>query len=253
MGVVFLPGLRKSGLLQAPDQPCMIDPGGTETMFEELLKSLAPAKILPYDLADIPLPMLDLGMDNKQLEVLDLSDTRAFITYVDQQLSTYSTSVALGAYDEDRIIYRRSSLFDAKQPRSIHIGIDIWTKEGTSVIAPVDGEVHSFQDNRAYGDYGPTVILRHTTEGVTWHTLYGHLSRSTLPRLSEGMKIPRETVFAWVGTPEENGQWPSHLHFQIIRDMEGRRGDYPGVCTQADRRHYLSNCPDPLLLLGLQV
>jgi hypothetical protein len=33
--------------------------------------------------------------------------------------------------------------------------------------------------------------------------------------------------------------------------MEGRKGDYPGVCKYSERKKYLANCPDPDLILGM--
>jgi len=36
---------------------------------------------------------------------------------------------------------------------------------------------------------------------------------------------------------------------QLIFDMEGKEGDYPGVCRFSEREVYLHNCPDPGLLL----
>jgi hypothetical protein len=54
----------------------------------------------------------------------------------------------------------------------------------------------------------------------------------------------------------ENGQWPPHLHFQIVVDMEipiaiGRKGDYPGVCKLSEKEKYLNNCPNPDLILQM--
>jgi hypothetical protein len=37
----------------------------------------------------------------------------------------------------------------------------------------------------------------------------------------------------------------------VIIDMEGRKGDYPGVCAPSEKEKYLNNCPDPELLLNL--
>jgi len=48
-----------------------------------------------------------------------------------------------------------------------------------------------------------------------------------------------------LGKPDENGGWPPHLHFQLIRDMQGFVGDYPGVCAKQDLTFYANNCPDP--------
>jgi len=61
----------------------------------------------------------------------------------------------------------------------------------------------------------------------------------------------------------ENGQWPPHLHFQVVVDMEvpalpasrqgaiGRKGDYPGVCRLPEKERFLNNCPDPDLILQM--
>lgn len=53
------------------------------------------------------------------------------------------------------------------------------------------------------------------------------------------------------GEPAENGDWPPHLHFQVIHDMEFKKGDYPGVCSISERERYLKNCPDPDLILKM--
>jgi hypothetical protein len=47
------------------------------------------------------------------------------------------------------------------------------------------------------------------------------------------------------GLPTENGGWPPHLHFQLIRDIQHYHGDYPGVCAKRDVDFYACNCPDP--------
>jgi hypothetical protein len=51
--------------------------------------------------------------------------------------------------------------------------------------------------------------------------------------------------------PQENGQWPPHLHFQVIIDMEFKKGDYPGVCKLNEKEKYLRNCPNPDLILQM--
>ena len=50
---------------------------------------------------------------------------------------------------------------------------------------------------------------------------------------------------------KENGDYPPHLHFQIILDIENFYGDYPGVCSENDLKYYSQNCPDPNLVLKL--
>jgi murein DD-endopeptidase MepM/ murein hydrolase activator NlpD len=133
----------------------------------------------------------------------------------------------------------------------LHLGIDIWGKPYTKVMSPLDGIVHSFAFNNAFGDYGATIILTHNLEGQTFYTLYGHLSLNSIKNIQEGDRIKKGDVFTEFGIPFENGQWPPHLHFQLVIDMEGKKGDYPGVCKFSEREKYLANCPDPDLILQM--
>jgi hypothetical protein len=121
--------------------------------------------------------------------------------------------------------------------------MDFWTTAGTPVFAPLAGEVHSFQINEGSGNYGPTIILYHPTEKS--YSLYGHLANDDLKNLKVGDVIAAGQLLCHLGNPSENGGWPPHLHFQLIRDMQGMEGDYPGVCSKRDIDFYANNCPDP--------
>jgi murein DD-endopeptidase MepM/ murein hydrolase activator NlpD len=138
------------------------------------------------------------------------------------------------------------------EPRRLHLGIDIWGPAGTKVMSPLDGIVHSFNFNNNDSDYGTTIILSHNLEGRGFHTLYGHLSLNSIKNLSEGRNIRKGEVIAEFGMRFENGNWPSHLHFQVIENMSDWKGDYPGVCRFSEKQQWLDNCPDPDLILQLQ-
>ncbi|MDX5436120.1 MAG: peptidoglycan DD-metalloendopeptidase family protein, partial [Pontibacter sp.] len=184
------------------------------------------------------------------LQQTDLKDTADFARAVNQMLQQKGANAGVGGYLEDRFIYRRSSHFIASSDsRNLHLGIDVWLAAGTAVFTPLEATVHSFQDNNNFGDYGPTIILEHELEGVTFYTLYGHLSRTSLEGLQEGQRFARGAKIAEVGPYPENGDWPPHLHFQIMCSMEGKRGDFPGVAMAAERSKYEALCPDPNLIL----
>jgi len=138
------------------------------------------------------------------------------------------------------------------EPRRLHLGVDIWGPAGTKVMAPLDSIVHSFAFNNNDSDYGATLILSHNLEGVSFHTLYGHLSLNSIKNLYEGQRIQKGEVVAEFGMRFENGNWPPHLHFQVVENMGDWRGDYPGVCRYSEREKWLDNCPDPNLILQLQ-
>jgi murein DD-endopeptidase MepM/ murein hydrolase activator NlpD len=157
-----------------------------------------------------------------------------------------------GGYDEDRAIYGGEAFTSGDEPRTLHLGLDIAAPAGTDVFAPLAGMVHSFQDNAAPFDYGPTIILEHTVaKDVTFHTLYGHLSRESLEGLHVGRIFSAGQRLATLGTPQVNGNWPPHLHFQLILDIGECLGDFPGVFRKSQRDTWTLVCPDPRPLLGI--
>jgi murein DD-endopeptidase MepM/ murein hydrolase activator NlpD len=170
--------------------------------------------------------------------------------YIQEYLNGHNASAAFGGYNEKRALYRRSAIFnDEGEERDIHIGLDIWTKAGTRVLAPVGGTVHSFGYNAGVGNYGPTIILEHKTGNLTFYTLYGHLSVASIENLEIGDVFKRGDAIGTLGVPSENGDYAPHLHFQLIADIGDAFGDYPGVSSRSDLAFYLENCPDPNLFL----
>jgi peptidoglycan LD-endopeptidase LytH len=198
---------------------------------------------------------LDFTGNNKELNDDMLNDTKTFIDYISRKLTGANARYGMGGYAEHRMIYNGRKVFNAKEPgeepRSLHLGTDIWSKPHTPVMAPLNGLVHSFAFNNNPGDYGATIILTHHLEGHSFYTLYGHLSLSSIKNLWEGNSIEKGDIFAEFGIPAENGHWPPHLHFQIITDPGEWKGDYPGVCKFSEREKYLTNCPDADLILQM--
>jgi murein DD-endopeptidase MepM/ murein hydrolase activator NlpD len=211
--------------------------------------------VVPFSPRKDKLVSLDLSVNNDALTEEIYTSTNEFGKWVDKQINQSSALYALGGYNEHRKIYNRSRVFDSaidnEEPRRLHLGTDIWGKCNTPVFAPMNGVVHSFAFNNNFGDYGATIILSHYLDGNSFFTLYGHLSLNSIKNLQEGYLIKKGEVFAEFGMQFENGNWPPHLHFQIITDLEGWKGDYPGVCKFSERSTYLSNCPDPDLILQM--
>jgi peptidoglycan LD-endopeptidase LytH len=197
--------------------------------------------------------VFDFTKENSQLADVTIQDIHNFSGYIRSALQKAGRTMGAGGYAEDRVLYFSDLFANGGEPRTVHLGIDVWLPAGTAVYSPLAATVHSFQDNHRLLDYGPTIILEHVLDGVKFFTLYGHLSRSSLTGLAEGMEIKKGQQIATLGNPNENVGWPPHLHFQIISDMLGKKGDFPGVAAVSEQEYYLGLCPDPNLILGFDI
>ena len=92
-------------------------------------------------------------------------------------------------------------------------------KLGNYITNFINAVVHSFKNNMNHGDYGPTIILEHKITGVTFYTLYGHLSLKSIQNLEIGKRFKQGEKIATLGDASINGDYPPHLHFQIIIEI----------------------------------
>jgi murein DD-endopeptidase MepM/ murein hydrolase activator NlpD len=212
--------------------------------------------VVPFDKERDGFLALDLSAANKEFSGDMLDDIQVFSGYINDLLLKNNVKYGIGGYGELRDVYSKSHVFDGavpgEEPRRFHLGTDIWGKPNTAVMSPVEGIVHSYAFNNAKGDYGATIILSHHIAGISFHTLYGHLSLNSIKDLQPGERVGKGDIIAEFGIPAENGQWPPHLHFQVILDMHSRQGDYPGVCKYSEREKWLGNSPDPEIILQLE-
>ena len=198
---------------------------------------------------------IDLSVKNKELLNFDTSSSKEWENYITSYLKRRNSAIAFGGYLEKRNLYDRSDYFKnsiENEQRNIHLGIDLWCVANTKVLAVLDGVVHSFKNNNNYGDYGPTIILKHTFIGQEFYTLYGHLSMCSIDKLTIGKEILQGDIIGYLGDSKVNGDYAAHLHFQIIRDIAQNFGDYPGVSSKKNIEKFKMNCPDPNLLLKLK-
>lgn len=157
---------------------------------------------------------------------------------------------AYGGYIEHRWFYQRGKQFTAQSNRTLHLGVDVWAKANTKIYSPLNAKVHSFKNNTEFSDYGPTIILELSeTIAEAKYLLVGHLAESSLHDLFVGKQFKKGEAFAALGAYEENGAWPPHVHVQLIKNLEGKEGDYFGVCSPAEEAFYAENCPNAMAVL----
>ncbi len=185
-----------------------------------------------------------------------MTDAEALALGAGQGEALHAGATWLGRYAEPRLLYtdRAFALGSHKgsDRRTVHLGVDVFMPAGTAVHAPFDGVVEVLEYREQHLDYGGMVILRHTpADGVSFATLYGHLSRDSVARLVTGTRLAKGEAFATLGDPTENGGWDPHLHLQVALITELLGEDWPGVADPDDLAFWSALCPNPAALLNL--
>jgi 4-aminobutyrate aminotransferase-like enzyme/Ser/Thr protein kinase RdoA (MazF antagonist) len=215
------------------------------------------ASILDCDLRKEPSVVLDLSVGSTLLGADPCaSETPNLVAAISTEMKKSGVRIAIGRYDEPRLLYNAPQFGASKNPtderRTIHLGVDLFVEQGADLHALLAGTVHLLANNAVPLDYGPLVVLKHSTDsGDEFFTLYGHLAESTLNKLRVGQQVAQGEVFAQVGDVHENGGWAPHVHFQIILDMLDRDRDFPGVARASEWALWKTLSPDPNLLLQI--
>lgn len=136
-----------------------------------------------------------------------------------------------------------------KNMRNVHMGIDIWAPAGEPVFSALDAIVAYTAFHDEDGNYGATVVLKHSVGSDDLFALYGHLSLASLNHTKPGKKLSAGALVGWLGEPRENGNWHPHLHFQLSRTDPGE-ADMPGVVSDQSREQAKQLYPDPEKVLG---
>ena len=71
------------------------------------------------------------------------------------------------------------------------------------------------------------------------------MSSGCLDTLELGQQVKSGEQIAAVGRPPENGNWPPHLHLQLILDLLGLDADYPGVARASQQDLWCALSPSP--------
>jgi len=198
--------------------------------------------------------VLDFSATSSDAALIASLDGPGFDSYCEHRIAEEKADFGVGRYGEDRTIYKGEA-FATPSParRSVHLGIDIFAPAGEPVHAPLDGTVAFYHDDAVDYGFGPTVLLEHVTDaGDRFWTLYGHLSREGAASLEPGQKIARGAAFATFGARAENGNWPPHLHFQIVTDHLGLEARMHGVGVGRDWQVWRAISPDPNVILGIR-
>lgn len=181
----------------------------------------------------------------------DFNDLDFFQYKINKLQTKNPNKIIAEGYLEPRPIYTSSS-YDkignyGRESRTIHLGIDFWLPEKTPVHALLNGEVIIVTNDAGYKEYGGLIVLKHEVNKLEFYTLYGHLSIESITKLKIGDTIKKDEEIGKLGNTIENGNWASHLHFQIMLSLLDYKNDFPGVVYHNQIDVWKSICPNPNL------
>jgi 4-aminobutyrate aminotransferase-like enzyme/Ser/Thr protein kinase RdoA (MazF antagonist) len=186
----------------------------------------------------------------------DFNDLDMFQFKIDTLQTKHPNKIIAGGYLEPRAIYT-SSAYDkignhGKESRTIHLGIDFWLPAHTHVHALFDGVVVTAINDAGDKEYGGLIILKHSVDDFEFFTLYGHNTVSSVLEHKIGDTIKKGQKISELGNYPENGNWATHLHFQIMLSLLDYKIDFPGVAYYNQIEAWKGICPDPNLLFNIE-
>jgi len=105
----------------------------------------------------------------------------------------------------------------ARDGARVHYALDILAKRGTPVLAADDGRVLHIGTNPLGGN-----VIWTADPSQRFAFYYAHLDRYA-KGLHDGQQISRGDVIGYVGTSGNAPKDTPHLHFQVVRIVNGKR------------------------------
>jgi len=199
--------------------------------------------------------LLDLSISSRWMGLQSESDDLDYVQYKISKLQDQQPDqIIAGGYLEPRPLYTTTAYDkmgnNGTESRTIHLGIDFWLPAQTPVHALFDGIVVTAVNDIGDKEYGGLIIVKHLADDLEFFTLYGHLSIASIETREVGQRITKGDCIGYLGHYPENGNWPTHLHFQIMLAKLGYTDDFPGVAYPEEINVWRSICPDPNLIFA---
>jgi 4-aminobutyrate aminotransferase-like enzyme/Ser/Thr protein kinase RdoA (MazF antagonist)/murein DD-endopeptidase MepM/ murein hydrolase activator NlpD len=201
--------------------------------------------VLPVPLNRGNLTLLPLGADR------DATRGRPFRGALHAALAEIK-GTAVGRYGEDRSIYDAET---GAERRTVHHAIDVYAPAGTPVLAPAPGRIAMIGNDTGVDGFGGIIVLEHEhgTPHRFW-TFYGHLATAGLADKTIGAAVEKGDSIGTLGVPEENGNWPPHVHMQLMTALCFDRAEaIIGLSLRSQWDLWESIFPNPNGILGLPV
>jgi len=174
---------------------------------------------------------VDLSARTDALRFGAWSEPAEIAAAVAQAAASSAGATAVGRYGEHRLVHDRGP--QREEPVTVHLGTDVFLTGGTAVHAPLAGHVLRAQGRE---------LLLSVEHGLTLRLA------GVVPALKAGDDVEPGERIGSVATPRPEERLPAHLHIQLAcAPLE----DLPGLVPASLAEAWLSLCPDPGPLLGL--
>ncbi|MEK6952513.1 MAG: peptidoglycan DD-metalloendopeptidase family protein [Nanoarchaeota archaeon] len=152
----------------------------------------------------------------------------------------------ISRYGEDRIEMLKGSKI-AEEGRTIHLGIDIFSRNLEPVYAPCNGEIVVTGFEEGGHSFGHFVILKPDPKVTENYIFLGHLSKDLPSKgpIKKGQKITGLGDFV----DGENGGWSRHLHVQLLRYLPEHNVIPPGYSSKENFAQTTLEYPNPSFLV----
>ena len=163
-----------------------------------------------------------------------------------QYLERAGLRYLISRYAEDRIEMLRGSKIE-KEERTIHMGIDIFSKDLEDIFAPSDGEIVASGKETCDHSFGHYLIFKPVEELTHNYIFLGHISSDLLRNgiVKAGQKIATLGDFK----NGENGGWSRHLHVQLLKNLPNKDLLPKGYSTKEALAQNIIQHPDPSFLV----
>jgi len=221
--------------------------------FEEMFPTASPTLAAKTVKEKSDCYLLDLKLSSSWIgSKHEFNDLELFEFKINRLQKEHPTKFIADGYLEPRPIYT-STAYDKEgnsgpESRAVHLGVDFWLPAHTAIHALFDAEVVTAVNDKGYKEYGGLIILKHSEDTIPFYSLYGHLTAESPSKFQLGDTLKKGDLIGHLGSPEENGEWSPHLHFQIMLTMLDYKIDFPGVTYPKQIPVWKSLCPDPNLL-----
>ena len=228
---------------------CGFEPIINSNKIIDLIKDCKFGELFEFELTNIDKKIINF--DENSLLLKSNPSNKKLNTLVEKFLDN---RVGVGLYGEKRKVYKSDhylSSLNKNKRRDIHLGIDIFVNKNTALKAPLNGKIVILHNNNFKYDYGPTIVMEHNINKLKFYTLYGHLSKKCLTKLNIGQNIKKGEWIGEIGGYEINGNWPPHLHFQIMLSLLNEKNNFSGVGEEYLLQIWKQISPDPNIILNL--